>query len=370
MFTHPLVAMVLKDLRLFFTDRRSVIVSFVMPIAIASFFGSIFSGVQDRDNNETARVPIALVDEDASVVSTRIADAVAADPSFKVTRPSVDAAREAVRKGAVSVAVVIPQGFGDAASRAFFAGRNRPELTLWYDPSKAMELALVRGVLTEHVMESVSREVFSGEGGMRSLDAALASIDMFAMSPEQKALLTNMLTSVRAFAQRQQTSPGSQNAPGVGGISVPYTVSAQAMTSSGAPYNGYAHAFAGMGVQFLLFAMINLGIEVLLERQRGLWKRLRSAPISRLTLLGSKALSGSIVAMITLLVSFVFAMVVFKVRISGSFIGFLAIVFASGAMASSFGLLIAALGKTPGSARGIAGFATLMMVMLGGAWVP
>ena len=40
----PLLAMVRKDLQLFFSDRRSVIVSFVVPIAIASFFGSVFSG--------------------------------------------------------------------------------------------------------------------------------------------------------------------------------------------------------------------------------------------------------------------------------------------------------------------------------------
>ena len=40
----PLLAMVRKDLQLFFSDRRAVIMSFVVPIAIASFFGSIFSG--------------------------------------------------------------------------------------------------------------------------------------------------------------------------------------------------------------------------------------------------------------------------------------------------------------------------------------
>ena len=40
----PLMAMVRKDLQIFFSDRRSVIVSFVVPIAIAAFFGSIFAG--------------------------------------------------------------------------------------------------------------------------------------------------------------------------------------------------------------------------------------------------------------------------------------------------------------------------------------
>ena len=39
-------------------------------------------------------------------------------------------------------------------------------------------------------------------------------------------------------------------------------------------------------------------------------------------------------------------------------------------MASTFGLLVAALGNTPATARGVTTLAVLMMVMLGGAWVP
>jgi ABC-2 type transport system permease protein len=39
-------------------------------------------------------------------------------------------------------------------------------------------------------------------------------------------------------------------------------------------------------------------------------------------------------------------------------------------MASSFGLMLATFGKTPGATRGVAILAVLLMVMLGGAWVP
>jgi ABC-2 type transport system permease protein len=39
-------------------------------------------------------------------------------------------------------------------------------------------------------------------------------------------------------------------------------------------------------------------------------------------------------------------------------------------MTASFGLLIAAIGKTPEATRGLAILVTLLMVMLGGAWVP
>ena len=50
----PLLAMVRKDLQLFFSDRRSVIVSFVVPIAIGSFFGAVFSGGGGKATLESA----------------------------------------------------------------------------------------------------------------------------------------------------------------------------------------------------------------------------------------------------------------------------------------------------------------------------
>jgi ABC-2 type transport system permease protein len=135
-------------------------------------------------------------------------------------------------------------------------------------------------------------------------------------------------------------------------------------------YNGYAHSFAGMGIQFLLFAMANIGVEMLLERQRGLWKRVRSAPVSRVTFLTGQAGSGAIISLMVLFVTFGFAMIVFRVRIEGSVAGFLAVSIGCAAMAATFGLLVAALGRTPATTRGVTTLAVLMMVMLGGAWVP
>ena len=72
----------------------------------------------------------------------------------------------------------------------------------------------------------------------------------------------------------------------------------------------------------------------------------------------------------TLLVSFGFAMIMFKVRIAGSLLGFFAVAIACSMMAAGFGLLIAALGNSPKTARGVSTLASLVMVMLGGAWVP
>ena len=363
----PLRAMVRKDLLLFFSDRRSVIVSFVVPIAIASFFGSIFGGPR---TGEPARIATALVDEDGSIISKSIVAGAAADKNLKVTTTSVSEARDAVRRGKTSVAVVIPKGFGDAAGLAFFGDGEKPELSFLYDPSHTMELAMIRGLLTQHVMEAVSKEMFGGASGRLQIEKTLPQLEAGAPDSQRRALV-QMLKSIQGYYNLP--SPAGSAAPPARqqGITLPYVVREEAVTSGSAvAYNGYAHSFAGMAVQFLLFAMANLGVEILLERQRGLWKRLRSAPVSRHTLLLGKAASGTIISLLILGVSFAFAIVVFGVRIQGSVLGFLLVSLTCSMMAASFGVLVAALGNTPATARGITTLAVLMMVMLGGGWVP
>jgi ABC-type multidrug transport system permease subunit len=365
----PLVAMVRKDLQLFFSDRRSVIVSFVVPIAIGSFFGAIFgSGGQNR---EPARIGVAIVDRDDSTISKAIVAGAETDKNLRVAKPTEEDARDLVRKGKTAVAVIIPKGFGDASGQAFFGNAEKPVLTLLHDPSKNTELAMVRGVMTQHVMEAVSKEMFGGDQGRQLIENTLPQIESSNTMPaDQKRLLVEMLGSVQKY-YRDQPAAGTQGAPERRGITMPYTVHEEAMTAgSNIAYNGYAHSFAGMAIQFLLFAMANLGIEMLLERQRGLWSRLRSAPVSKLTLLSAKAVSGTLISLLILLVSFGFAMIVFSVRIQGSVVGFLGISIACAVMAATFGLLVAALGNSPATARGVTTLAVLMMVMLGGAWVP
>jgi ABC-2 type transport system permease protein len=310
-----LAAMVRKDLQLFVADRRALIVAFVAPVALASFFGSLFPG--PGGTREPARIAVHVVDEDGSAISRAVVAALQEEPALRVTRAPAAEAWDAVGRGRSAVAVSIPRGFGERAGRAFFGSDDRPRLDLVYDPSRGAELAMMRGILAEHVMQAVAREV----GGVRFR---------------------------RPYEVREQALPAR----------------------SGRPYNGYAHAFAGMGVQFLLFTAVDLGAAVLLERQRGIWKRLRSAPISRFLLLAGKVVSATLITLLPLLVSFAFAMALFGVRIEGSVAGFLAIALSCAVMAATFGLLVAAVGDTPGTARRIATFVVLVMVMLGGAWVP
>jgi ABC-2 type transport system permease protein len=88
------------------------------------------------------------------------------------------------------------------------------------------------------------------------------------------------------------------------------------------------------------------------------------------TLVLARGLSCALIAFVLCSIIFGVAGLVFQVKILGSVLGFLLVLLMFSLMCASFGLLIAAFGKTPEASRGIAIFVTILMVMLGGAWVP
>jgi ABC-2 type transport system permease protein len=64
------------------------------------------------------------------------------------------------------------------------------------------------------------------------------------------------------------------------------------------------------------------------------------------------------------------AILVFGVRIDGSLPGFAMVALSFCALNACFGLMLATVGKSAPTARGLATMAVLLLVMLGGAWVP
>jgi ABC-2 type transport system permease protein len=369
----PLIALIRKDLILFVNDKRALLLTLLMPIVLAAFFGYIFGG---SGKQEAAKIEIGVVQQDEHQISKNIVIGLQAESALNTKLMSLEQAQELVRKGKLSVAVILPVGFGEAAGAALFNAKTKPELTLLFDPSQNAMLAMVKGMLTQQVMQSVSGEMFSGKAGGQFVDQSLEQLakkQSGAKVGSQDKELTEFLTSYKKFQSSQMTAAEPDNTAKKAGLSMPFTTREQAMVANDGlhgQYNGYAHSFAGMIVQFILFMAIDAGISVLLARKQGIWKRLLAAPIGLNTLIVARALSCALIAFVVTAVIYVVAVTVFKVQILGSMLGLVAVALSFALMTASFGLLIAAFGKTPEAARGISIFATLIMVMLGGAWVP
>ena len=345
------LALMRKDLLLFFADRRALLINLVLPIVIATFFGYLFGG---SGKTESGRIAVALVHSDTSETTRKIVAGLKADPSLEVVDMTLEQARKEVGKGRRKAAIVIPAGFGDAAGTALFGAGSKPTIAVLYDPSQQAVLSMVKGMLTQQVMQVVTAEIFNRKAGPAVPGKTPPALEEQS-NPDRVAPVAGAASATG----------------GTGGMSMPFATSDEAVTSGPREhgYNAYAHAFAGMGVQFILFLGIDIGIGILLARRSGIFNRLLAAPVSLRTVLLSRAVSAAVIALFLLCFMFAFAIAVLGVKIANP-LGFAGVAVAFALLTASFGLFIAAFGRTPEAARGIAVFATLIMVMLGGAWVP
>jgi len=323
------LALVHTDLLLYLHNRRALLMSLVAPILIGAFFGSLFN----QREAQVQQVPVAVVDLDGSALSAQVLAALRADAALKLSTPDAATALDGVRRGSLRAVVTVPAGFGAQAVAALQGRADKPQLALAHDPSQNVVLPLLRGLLAQHVSQAVAQTAFGG------------------------------------------AAPGSDgSAPRRGPeFSMPFTLqetSALVQKRAGDGYDSYAHAFAGMGVQFVLLMAVDTGIALLLMRRTGLWQRLRAAPLSRLQLLGSRVASGAVIGLGVFVVVFGVAIAVFGVRVQGSLPGLLAVMAATALCSATLGLMVAALGRSPEATRGLAILVTLLLVMLGGAWVP
>jgi ABC-2 type transport system permease protein len=316
-------ALIRNDLRIFLTDRRAMIVGVLVPILIAAFFGYVFGG--NGGGGEPAKIAIAIVDEDGGEVSRAIASDLMQESLILAQILDRAGAQGLVRAGKVKVAAILPKNFAANAAGALYLDQERPQIELLIDPSDAMSGRIVEGLLARYAIREISRAAARSTSGPN--------------------------------AAREFTTP--------------YTVSTVKVTSgNNVPYNGYAHSFAGMTTQFILLTGIDAGIVLLLLRERGIWQRMRAAPLHKGQFLLARVVATMLIGLFQFALIYAVAIGVFRVRVQGSAIGLAGLGIALCFMNSAFGLMLAALGRSAAATRGIAVLATLVLVMIGGAWVP
>ncbi len=316
-----ILALLWKDLRLFFGDRKAMLITFLVPIGIASFFGSVFGGTPGV--SKSTRIPVLVVDNDGSPLVAKVVAGLR-DSTAEPELVSEAEADKAVKEGKSSVAVVFPKGFSEAAPKAMLGGAS-PTLSLRYDPSQSLQMQVVQGVIVQATTRATAQAAFG--------DSPTAGRPPF---------------KLEATPQTAAKKEGDDNED----------------------YSQLAHSFAGMAMQGVLFYGINAAMAMLGDRRKGIWKRLRASPVSLTELLLGKALAIALVGAFVLAGVLAFGMLVFHMRVAGSLLGLGVVLAASALMVAGFGLLVASLGRTEEQSRGLSILAVLTMVMLGGAWFP
>ncbi len=365
----PIIRTAITALR---RDRVSLVLSFVVPIAFFSIFAVIFGGQHDS----VPRVKVIVVDEDQSRVSQQLVKGLESDGSMIVSTspaptknqpspPSYTAAtaEDAVKAGDVSVALIVPHGWGEnPISFGPDPAQAAPPIQLLNDASDTIAPQMVSGLLQKAAMTAMPEAM--AEQGMKYTDKYIGGF-----TPEQRKTMDGYLDRLRQLDNAQATgSNASRSARRLAaGI-----ISVQTRSVVGENKNNPMVAFyaAAIGVMFLLFTASGSSGALLDEAESGTIDRVLSSRITMTGLLAGKLVFNIMLAFTQLTVMFLWAWAVFKLDFFPHLAGFAIMGLSTAFAVAAFGMLLASLCRTRAQLGALSTLFILVMSAIGGSMFP
>ncbi|MBD3236798.1 MAG: ABC transporter permease subunit [Candidatus Eisenbacteria bacterium] len=369
------------------TRRDTVVLglTFVLPIIFFTIFAIIF-GSMGGGGDGIDPLRVIVVDADSTGVSARFAAALEEQDALRVYRaprptdeqpepPPYDreGALAAVRRGHVSAAVILPEGFGDDFGNFTAQGE---EVEVIYDAANPLAQHVVSGLLQAAAFRAAPDVLM--EQGMGYLDQFGGGL-----TSEQQAAIDQILPFLRGERDWEELAaesdtPGASDASGGGAVfeGLVRIRSTDARAAGeieeerrSAIVSYYA---AGIGVLFVLFSMAGAGGSLLEEEESGTLERVLVTNTSMTTLLLGKWIFFGLMALLQLVLMFLWGALVFGLDLftSNHLAGFLVMSVVTAAAASGFGIVLAALCRSRAQLSGISTVVILVMGALGGSMVP
>jgi ABC-2 type transport system permease protein len=341
-------------------DRGALALSFILPVVFFSIFAVIFGG----RGNGPRKVKVIVADEDHSRASERLVKGLEGESTLAVrTRPAPvkgveqadytgATAEAAVKAGNVSVAVVIPKGYGEHPIAFGPRDESRPTIELLKDPSDMIAPEVVTGLLQKVGMTSMPDVM--AEEGTKSLERFAGSL-----TKEQRERLDE---GVKYLREHPNAAAGAG-----GGQIIPVTTRAVVGQNHEDMISFYA---AAIGVMFLLFTASGAAGALLDEAESGTLDRVLSSRVTMTSLLLGKVAYNSVLAFTQLVVMFLWGWAVFKLDFWTHIPGFLVMGVCTAAAVASFGMLLASVCGTRAQLGALSTLVILVMSSIGGSMFP
>ncbi len=373
----------IKDLRLLLRDRGAAFFTFVFPLAVALFFGFVFSGT----SSEPLRVA-AWVEAPSSAADALLHN-LGEDGAFELTvAPTREEGQQLVRRGRVIALIVVPKDYATGLENVFSGGGAKLELVV--DPSRRAEGGMLVGKLHEVAFRTVFSSFSDPVQFDRTLNRVEEQLKGAKLSLTDQIAFRTVLSRARSMSAAGTlgggdggAKPGEGATPGEsakpadgaktgGGLSgwKPVSVEMSELPMRrGVPANSFAISFM-QGIAWALFgAVLSFSSSVADERQRGTLVRLLVSPMRATQILGGKALACFLTCIATQWLLVAVGVAFFKVEVSSWGL----LLLASGVTAFAFSgimMLLAAGFRTQGASQGAGRAVLLILAMVGGGTVP
>lgn len=334
-----------NEIRLFFRDRKAVLLTFLMPMALIFLFALIFGGTGKKSDMGT--IQIGICDLDKSDQSKKLVASLDSNASFALEKfTDTLALRESVFKGDLSTGLVIlPKQDENATDK-------RAPFLLFTDKTRKVEASIVQPLLTAELMRSNGETLFKPMIMQRIRDK-WPDMDN-ATFDEVGETMTDFSGGDFMDRDRMQSDL--------------FLIRAFEPTSGVNP--GLVQAFAGTAVMTLLFAMAGMGMAITEEKERGTLRKLLMSPVKAFDFLTGKLISALVISTLQLMLLAMFTMLMFGLPVMDHLPEVVLLIACTAFACSAFGIFLASISSSRKQIESMSTLVVMLMSLIGGSMVP
>ena len=314
-----------KDLMELWRSRMRLAMMILMPLIMMTIMSFIFPSSQNVLNN----IPVVTVNDDSGSQGATLLNTLSTINAerglmtFKAAS-SLQEAKDMILRGEALGAIIIPENFSDALTTHLYTAN----ITILTDDSNPQISQALSQVLTQVI------------NGMSLMQATL---------------------NVYAYAKQVHVNPIA--------IVVPYSARAEGVVSGGGSYIEFM--IPGLLMMNVITSMMTgLPRAIAYEKDTGTLAGFLAAPISRVSIIGGKALSHMIRGLIQATVSLTLAIILFGITIHGDLLLVMLTLFLGIYSFVGLGITLTSVAEDEETAAMIMMTLTMPMIFLSGVFFP
>ncbi len=362
---HKLLSSTYKEILLLSRDMGGLVILFVMPLVLIITITLIQDGSFKTINN--TKVPILFVDNDKGDISDKIFDNLKKSDAFEIVTQqdtiliTEESAKASVLKGKYQLAVVIPKNLSSDLQKK--VNQNVSKILSEFgveddtisnlEPIQAKEINLY---FDPAVQKSFKNAVINNIDKMISKIESKSIYEAFQKELSDDDSEDNPLLEESNFVSFKEINPKE------GDVEI-------------IP-NSTQHNVPAWTLFAIFFIVIPLSINIVKEKNQGTFVRLRTNPVSYLTVLGGKTITYLIVCLLQFLLMLAVGVYVLPylglppLQVGSNFSTLFIVALFSGLAAIGFGILLGTLSNTPEQSAPFGATSVVILAAIGGVWVP
>ncbi|HOE70550.1 MAG TPA: ABC transporter permease [Brevefilum sp.] len=338
-----------KDLRLIFRDPAALIMMLLAPFLLTIGMGALTGGFSGGGGSTFSDIPVEIVNLDEGILGQTLVDVFTSPELEALVSPRLStdlgAAQALVDSNQSAAVVCIPAGFSESLLSPRTQGSSAAPIEFYANPTMPNSAGFLRSLVDQFVNQVEIGRV-SGE-----------------------VIVTQLLEN-GLISYQQAPDIGAQIGYEMGQASATSSsirIKADLAEGEALEFNILAYMAPSMALMFLMFTVTYGARSLLVEDRAGTLPRMLVAPTSSASVLGGKFAGIFLTAIAQLTILIGGTSLMFSLQ-WGDTMGVILLILAAAFGATGWGVLFAAILKTPGQIAVTGSAVMLLFGLLGGSF--